>query len=145
MSIYLNEEYNKKDCHHLLTDDNHMHMNTQQAAKWFGIILLAVGILGFIPGVVTTNYLLLGIFQVDAMHNVIHIVSGVIGIASAASFKGSKLYFKIFGIVYGIVTILGFIGGGMVLGMMMNMADNILHLAITAFSLYYGFRSEREG
>jgi hypothetical protein len=119
-----------------------MHMNTQQAAKWFGIVLLAVGILGFIPGVVTQGGLLLGIFSVDTLHNLIHIVSGVIGIASAGSFKGSKLYFKIFGIVYGIVTILGFVGGGMVLGMMMNTADNILHLVITAFSLYYGFRSE---
>jgi hypothetical protein len=121
-----------------------MHMNTQQAAKWFGIILLAVGILGFIPGIVTPSGLLLGIFSVDTLHNLIHIVSGVIGIASAGSLKGSKLYFKIFGIVYGIVTILGFIGGGMVLGMMMNTADNILHLVITAFSLYYGFRGEQQ-
>ncbi len=117
-------------------------MNTQKAVKSFGWVLLIVGILGFIPGVVNSSGLLLGIFSVDAMHNLIHIVSGLLALASAGSLSGSKLYFKIFGIVYGIVTILGFIGGGMVLGMMMNMADNVLHLAITAFSLYYGFRGE---
>jgi len=49
---------------------------------------------------------------------------------------------KFFGIVYALVTILGFLGGGIVLGMMMNMADNVLHLVITVFALYYGFRNE---
>ncbi len=117
-------------------------MNTQKAAKWFGYILLIVGILGFIPGVVTGSGLLLGTFQVDVMHNLIHIISGLIAVACAASFGGAKLYFKIFGIVYALVTILGFLGGGIVLGMMMNMADNVLHLVITVFALYYGFRNE---
>jgi len=37
-------------------------MNTQKAAKWFGYILLIVGILGFIPGVVTGSGLLLWYF-----------------------------------------------------------------------------------
>lgn len=119
-----------------------MHMNTQKAATWFGWIILAVGILGFIPGIVTPSGLLLGIFSVDAMHNLIHIITGLLALASAGTLKGTKLYFKIFGVVYGIVTILGFVGGGMVLGMMMNTADNLLHVVITLFALYYGFRNE---
>ncbi|MEO5646439.1 MAG: DUF4383 domain-containing protein [Candidatus Paceibacterota bacterium] len=118
-------------------------MNTQQAAKWFGWIILAVGILGFIPGIVTPSGLLLGIFSVDAMHNIIHILTGIVALASAGTLKGAKLYFKIFGIVYALVTILGLMSSnGMVLGMMMNTADNLLHVVITLFALYFGFRNE---
>ena len=119
-----------------------MYMNTQKAAKWFGWIILVVGILGFIPGIVTSSGLLLGIFQVDPLHNLVHILTGLIALFCAGSFGAAKTYFKIFGIIYALVTILGFIGHGMVLGMMMNMADNVLHLVIAIFALYYGFRSE---
>lgn len=125
-----------------LTRDNHMHMNTQKAAKWFGWVILLVGILGFIPGITTSNGLLLGIFQVDPMHNFVHILTGLIALFCVGSITASKTFFKIFGIVYGIITILGFVGGGMILGMMMNTADNILHIIITLYALYYGFRSE---
>ncbi len=117
-------------------------MNTQKAAKWFGWIILIVGIAGFIPGIVSTTGLELGIFQVDAMHNIVHILTGLIALMVAPSLGSTKTFFKIFGVVYAIVTILGFVNGGMVLGMMMNMADNILHVIITLFALYYGFRSE---
>lgn len=126
----------------IITLDNHMHMNTQKAAKWFGWVILVVGILGFIPGVVTSSGLLLGIFQVDPLHNLVHIVTGLIALFCMGSFNASKMFFKIFGVIYAIITILGFIGGGMVLGMMMNMADNLLHIVIALFALYYGFRKE---
>jgi uncharacterized membrane protein len=49
----------------------------KSAAILFGIVFLAVGILGFVPGV-TTNEMLLGIFHVNAAHNVVHIASGII-------------------------------------------------------------------
>ncbi len=117
-------------------------MKTQTAAKWFGWVLLIVGIAGFIPGVVTSSGLELGIFKVDMMHNLIHIVSGLIALFCVSSIGASKTFFKIFGIVYGIITILGFAGNGMVLGMMMNTADNLLHVVITLYSLYFGFRGE---
>src|SRR4051794_3299390 len=41
----------------------------------FGIVFLAVGILGFVPGV-TKDEMLLGIFHVNTVHSVVHIVSG---------------------------------------------------------------------
>lgn len=120
----------------------HMNMNTQTAAKWLGWILLVIGVIGFIPGIVNSSGLLLGIFSVDAMHNLVHIISGLLALASAGTLKGAKTYFKIFGIVYGLVAILGFAMSGMVLGMTMNMADNILHIVIALYALYYGFRDE---
>jgi len=118
-------------------------MNTQTAAKWFGWIILIVGIAGFIPGIVSTSGLELGIFHVDPMHNLIHIVSGLIALFCAQSLGAAKTFFKIFGIVYGLIAILGFIApGGVVLGMVMNTADNLLHVVIALYALYYGFRSE---
>ncbi len=117
-------------------------MNTQKAAQWLGWVLLIVGIAGFIPGIVTSSGLELGIFQVDVIHNLIHIVSGVIALFCVSSLGASKTYFKVFGVVYGLVAILGFIGGGSVLGMMMNGADNLLHVVIALYALYFGFRTE---
>jgi hypothetical protein len=50
------------------------------------------------------------------------------------------LYFQVFGVVYGLVTVVGFLQGDTVLGLIgVNMADNVLHLAIAAVALYAGF------
>ena len=47
------------------------------------------------------NGLLLGIFEVDKMHNLIHIASGVLAILAAVKIKYTKWYFRLFGIIYG--------------------------------------------
>ena len=112
----------------------------QKLAWVFGIVFIVIGILGFIPSLVPGG-LLLGIFSVDAMHNVVHLVSGVLAIWAAwSSASYSRLYFKVFGVVYAIVTIIGFIQGDTILGLMMvNTADNVLHLVIAAVALWAGF------
>lgn len=118
-------------------------MNTQKWAWTFGIVLLVVGILGFIPGITTDDGHLLGVFHVDTMHNIVHILSGIIALWTAASSaSASRMYFRIFGIIYALVMVAGFIQSGddMVLGVMANnMADNILHLVIAALALWIGF------
>ena len=64
----------------------------QKAAFVVGAVFLVVGILGFIPGI-TTNYgdmtfaghdsqaKLLGIFQVSILHNIVHLLFGIAGLA----------------------------------------------------------------
>ncbi len=106
----------------------------------FGVVFLAVGVLGFVPGI-TSGGMLLGIFEVDALHNVIHLLSGVAAIAAASGTGAyARLYFKVFGVVYALVTVLGFSMAGNVLGLIMvNMADNLLHVVIAAVALYIGF------
>lgn len=103
----------------------------------FGIVFIVVGILGFVPGITVGGHLL-GIFSVDAMHNFVHIVSGIVALLAASKDTLSKLFFQVFGIIYGIVTVWGFLTGN-VLGMQMNMPDNILHLVIAVIALYLGF------
>lgn len=104
----------------------------------FGIGFLAAGILGFVPAVTPDGYLL-GIFEVDSMHNLVHVVSGVIALIAASSVVYARWYFRIFGIIYALVTIAGFVLSGDLYLMHVNFADNILHLVIAVIALYLGF------
>src|SRR4051794_29750210 len=89
----------------------------QKAALAVGAVFLLVGILGFIPGV-TTDYSdmsfagqngakLLGIFEVNVLHNIVHLLFGFAGIAAASSFSSSRTYLIGGGIVYAIVFLYG--------------------------------------
>jgi hypothetical protein len=116
----------------------------KKAALVFGIVFVVIGIGGFLPFLVTKDSagmdLLLGLFMVSALHNVIHLVSGVAALASSATEKYARLYFQVFGVVYALVTVIGFVQGDTVLGLIdVNMADNLLHLVIALASLYLGF------
>ncbi len=113
-------------------------MNVQLLAKIFAVVFIAIGILGFVPGI-TVDGMLLGIFQVNALHNIVHILTGLVAIWGATSASNARLYFKVFGVVYLIVTILG-LATGSVLGLIgINLADNLLHIVITVVALYAGF------
>ena len=112
-------------------------------AVLFGVVFLVVGILGFVPAV-TKDQMLLGIFHVNAAHNAVHLLSGVVALICGMMGVGaSRTYFKIFGLVYGAVAVLGFMNPGehtMLLGLISNnMADTWLHVAIAAVSLIVGF------
>jgi hypothetical protein len=83
----------------------------QTLALVFGIAFLAAGILGFIPGV-TTNYddmtfagndsraELLGIFQVSILHNIVHLLFGIAGLALARTWDGARAYLLWGGVIY---------------------------------------------
>lgn len=115
------------------------------AAMATGIVFLAIGVLGFIPAFTTASaegVKLLGIFEVDPVHNIVHIVSGLAFLAAAQTAKASRMTFQVFGVVYALVTLLGFLLGtdGRLLGLFhINAADNFLHLFLTAAFLYLGF------
>jgi hypothetical protein len=113
-------------------------------SKLFGVVLLAIGIMGFISGL-TPDDELLGIFHVDTLHNVIHLASGAVALwAGYTSRKASRMYFQVFGLVYALVAILGFMAGDEdILGLLANnMADNWLHVAIAGSALFLGFGSK---
>jgi uncharacterized protein DUF4383 len=115
------------------------------AAIIFGIVFLAVGILGFVPAVTTTvdgMPMLLGIFHVNAFHNYVHIASGVVFLLCGMAGAGpSRTFFKIFGLVYALVAVLGFMNPmGPLFGMMSNNpAVTWLHVVLAAVMLFLGF------
>jgi len=115
-------------------------------ALLFGVIFLVVGALGFVPAAthdVDGMPMLLGIFHVNFAHNVVHLASGAVfllcGMASAGA---SRMFFKIFGIVYAIVAVLGFVPSNAtsIMGLMSNNpADTYLHVALAIVMLAIGF------
>jgi hypothetical protein len=116
----------------------------RKAAYLFAVVFILVGILGFIPAVRTHNNtdmpLLLGLFMVGGIHNVIHLASGLGALLGTKTERYARLYFRIFGVVYAAVTVIGFIQKTTVLGIIdVNMADNFLHLAIALATLGLGF------
>jgi uncharacterized protein YacL len=117
----------------------------KKAATVVGAVFLLIGILGFVPGVTMESdgvKKLLGLFQVDATHNLIHILSGLAFLAAAQKERWARLAFQVFGVVYALVTLIGFMvgEGGSVLGLFhVNLFDNILHLVLAAAFLYLGF------
>ena len=108
----------------------------------FGIVFLLVGVLGFVPAL-TPDGALLGLFMVNTLHNIVHLAFGVLGIAAVLT-GTSVLYNRAAGIIYLLLTVLGFIPGlapgGMLLGLVMiNLADNFLHLVLGVVLAYVGF------
>lgn len=120
----------------------------QVYALVFGITLLVVGIVGFFAdssfdtgsGVQGSDLI---IFEVNGWHNIVHILSGLLGLALMGTAAGARLYALGFGIVYLAVTIWGFIDGSDVLGLIpVNSADNWLHVAIAVTGILAGLASD---
>jgi hypothetical protein len=115
----------------------------QQITLLFGIVFLAVGILGFIPGI-TTNYddlsfagsdsdaELIGVFQVSVLHNIVHALFGIAGLALARTFEGARTYLLGSGIIYAVLFIYGlFVSGDEDANFVpMNGADDVLHVIL---------------
>lgn len=106
----------------------------------FAVVFLLVGILGFVPGITSDGHLL-GIFQVDTLHNIIHLVSGLVFLYAATAGAGmARTVFKVFGVVYALVAVIGLVQGDTVLGLIgTNMADHVLHVVLAVVILYVGF------
>jgi hypothetical protein len=116
----------------------------------FGATLLLVGILGFIAessfdagsDVNGSNFIL---FEVNGWHNLVHIASGLVGLALWRSVVGARNFALGFGLVYGIVTVWGFVDGNDVVGLIpVNAADNVLHLAIAGLGIATGLASRAD-
>jgi Domain of unknown function (DUF4383) len=115
----------------------------QKAALAVGIVFLAVGVLGFIPGI-TTNYsalaiysheseaLLLGVFQVSILHNIVHLLFGVAGLLLARTVNGARNYLVWGGVIYLVLFVYGLIVGQRSAAnfVPVNTADDFLHLVL---------------
>jgi len=135
--------------------------NTQKAAMAVGVVFLLVGILGFVPGV-TSNYdemefaghesgaELLGLFQVSVLHNIVHLLFGVAGLAMARSFSAAKAFLVGGGLIYLVLWLYGMAvdHDADANFVPINEADNWLHFALGIGMIGLGIllpRSERDG
>lgn len=83
----------------------------QLAALLVGAVFLLVGVLGFIPGITTdfdsmtfagheSDAKLFGVFQVSILHNIVHALFGVAGLALSQSWTGARGFLIGGGVVY---------------------------------------------
>jgi hypothetical protein len=111
----------------------------QVYALVIGATLVVAGIVGFFynasfgTGDGTARDAVLGILDVNGWHNVVHVLSGVLGLAVVASYRGARAYAICLGVVYLVVALLGFTAGDgdEILDLIpVNTEDNFLHLLI---------------
>lgn len=115
----------------------------QRAAGAVGAVFLLVGILGFLSGI-TTDYStmefaghesdakLLGIFEVSILHNIVHLLFGVAGIAMARTWDSARAYLIGGGAIYLVLWIYGLLidHESAANFVPLNDADNWLHLVL---------------
>lgn len=121
-----------------------MTTTVQRVALVFGVVFLLVGILGFLTdGGTHTGVedpgLVLGLFPVNLLHNIVHLLFGVWGIVASRSWSASKSYCQIAGIIYLVLTVLGLVapdGFGLV---PLGGNDIWLHALLAVALLFFGF------
>jgi hypothetical protein len=120
-----------------------LRTDVQKAALAVGAVFLLVGVLGFIPGI-TSDYdqmsfashdsmaKLLGVFQVSVLHNIVHLLFGVAGIAMARQARTAYLYLVGGGVIYLVLWLYGLIvdKNSSANFVPVNNADNWLHLLL---------------
>jgi hypothetical protein len=107
-----------------------------------GVAMLAAGVLGFIMP------RLLG-FHLTLVHNLIHLATGALAVyfGFAGSDAGAQGFCRAFGVVYGLVAVLGFAAPGLLSAILGHpgltasdlRADNLFHVAVAVSSLIAGF------
>ncbi len=115
----------------------------QLAALVFGVAFLAVGILGFVPGITSpydqlrfagheSQAKLLGLFQVSILHNIVHLLFGVIGIIASKTVRDSRNFLIGGGVIYLLLTLYGLVidHNSAANFVPVNGADNLLHLVL---------------
>lgn len=111
----------------------------QKITLGLGIFYIAIGILGFVPGI-TTDGMLLGIFAVNALHNISHLVIGAILVWASMSPGMLTTVNKAMAVVFAVLVVASFIAP-IVEQLPLNPPDTILHLASAAITAYLGFAS----
>lgn len=123
----------------------------RRASAALGAVFLLVGILGFIPGI-TTDYgsmefagrdsgaELLGVFEVSILHNLVHLLFGVAGLALARTVAGARAFLVGGGAVYLVLWLYGLVidlddSANFV---PFNDADNWLHLVLGVVMVVLG-------
>jgi hypothetical protein len=100
-----------------------------------GGVLVLVGVVGFVmPSP------LLGLFEVNTLHNIIHLASGALTLLAASQSIGAmRTWGRIIGLIYLAVAIAGVVDPSLFGLMHVNLPDNLLHFGLAAIFLYVGF------
>jgi hypothetical protein len=133
-------------------------MSTRTFALIFGIVFLVVGVGGFVlidtsvaphPSLTMRHGFghELGLFPVNTVHNVIHIVFGLWGLAASRSLGGSVGYARAVAVIYAVLTVMGLIEGtSTTFGFVPIYGNDVwLHGLIALVAAYFGWMHRNIG
>ena len=117
---------------------------TAKISLALGAAYVLIGVLGFIPGITVANGmapgqgLLLGIFAVNALHNIAHLVLGAALIWAATTADNVRMINKGMAVVFAILVV-GSLIAPIVEGVAINPPDTGLHLLSLLVTAAVGF------
>lgn len=129
----------------------------QKFALAIGVAYLVMGVMGFIPGLVSQSNVippsienlgvvsgfgyLVGLFPINTPHNVIYIITGLLGIVASIALDSSRLFSGQLGIYFTTLAVLGFVPvANTFFGLFPIYGANvILHGLTGALGIYFGF------
>ena len=128
-------------------------MRTRYFALVWGLGFLLFGVAGFIPGLTTAeppvHHLavdaghgrLLGLFPVNVLHNIVHLLFGAWGIAAYRSFPAARTYARSVGVIYIAFAVMGLIPVlNTTFGLVPLYSHDVwLHLFLGGVAAYFGF------
>jgi hypothetical protein len=115
----------------------------------FGIVYLLVGIVGFFvtgfDDFASPSDKTLLIFDINPLHNIVHILIGIAGIALAKTLASARTYGWLLAVVYGAAFIYGLIAAGKTWDFLnINGADNVLHILTALVGLVIALMPVRD-
>jgi hypothetical protein len=118
-------------------------------AKILGVVFILVGLVGFVsPGFLGTH--------LSTTHNLVHIISGAVALyfGFAATLSAARLFCIVFGIVYALLGVCGFLLGRgnpdnmfealASLGLHLGTMDHLVHILLGAVFLIGGFLTKAD-
>lgn len=129
-------------------------MSVRYFAMLAGVIYLLVGVLGFLPTVKTPVHIgapslavghgygyLFGLFPVNLLHNVVHLIIGIWGMGAYTSFGASRTFARSLVVIYGLLAVMGLIPGlNTTFGLIPIFGHDVwLHALTAVVAAYFGY------
>jgi hypothetical protein len=120
----------------------------KRVAMVFGAVFLLVGILGLIApggmqmGADPAPATVLGMFPVNLLHNIVHLLFGVWGLVASRSFAGAKTYATVGGVIYIVLACLAFVSPTTFGLIPIGGNDIWLHAALGIVLAVFGFTAK---
>lgn len=117
----------------------------QRVAQVFGWVFVVAAVAGFVTSLgsmdsdLETAPRALGLFPVNFLHNVVHLLFGIWGIIAARSWGAAKTYCQAGGVIYLVLAVLGFFIPEMFGLMPIGGNDIWLHVLLGLPLAYFGF------
>jgi hypothetical protein len=122
----------------------------KRVAMIFGVVFILVGLLGFTaPGAMTMGdpahpSMLLGLFPVNLLHNLVHILFGIWGIMAARAFASAQVFCKLGGFIYLCLALLGLVAPTTFGLIPIGGNDVFLHTVLGVLLVWVGYASKEE-